>query len=87
MAPESLELPPELIGEIISFLSNFDDRETLLSCALVYQNWLNESRSFLFRDINIYSWKTFRSFVSNVPPADHLHPWLTSTHNIWVEFF
>ena len=24
MAPESLKLPPELIGEIISFLSNFD---------------------------------------------------------------
>ena len=78
-----------MIGEITSFLSNFDDRETLLSCALVCQDWLNESRSFLSRDINIYSWKTFRSFVSNVLRADHLHPWLslTPTHNIWAQFF
>ena len=59
----------------------------MLSYALVCQNWLNESRPFLFRDINIYSPDKFRSFVSNVLQAHHLHPWLTSTHNIWVEFF
>nr|VWO95820.1 Rim9 protein [Ganoderma boninense] len=84
---ETLRLPPEIIGEIINVIYESDDRKTLLSCALVCQEWLHESRKFLFRDINISSKETFRSFVRNVLRSERLHPWLTSAHDLWIEFF
>ena len=47
----SPELPPEIIRHVLRFFSH--DREALRTCALVSQDWLFESRSFLFRNIDI----------------------------------
>ncbi len=85
MAAKSSRLPPEIIAEIVGFVST--DRETLLSCALVCQDWMSESRTFLFRDIDVYSHETFRSFVSIVLHCERLRPWLTKTRDISIEVF
>lgn len=84
MALESLRLPPEIIRQIVSLVS--EDKETLLACALVCHEWLFDSRAFLFRDIHIRSQETLSSFVSNVLRSERVHPWLTSIHHLSLGF-
>ena len=48
-----VRVPRELIREILRILYNDSDKWTLETCALVSQEWLHESRHFLFRHIDI----------------------------------
>ncbi|KAI1791459.1 hypothetical protein LXA43DRAFT_430171 [Ganoderma leucocontextum] len=77
-------LPPEIIGQILRFFSN--DREALLNYALVSQDWLFESRPFLFRNINILDRDPGNLFVSDVLHSERLRPWLTSIHHLSFGF-
>ena len=87
MAPKSStspELPPEIIRHVLRFFSH--DREALRACALVSQEWLFESRPFLFRYIDILCWGPYDHFVSDVLHSDNLRPWLTSIHHLSLGF-
>ena len=87
MAPKSStspELPPEIIRHVLRFFSH--DREALRNCALVSQDWLFESRSFLFRNIDIVYWGPYDHFVSNFLRSHRLRPWLTSIHHLSFGF-
>lgn len=79
-------LPPDIIREILRFLSNH--KPTLLNCALVSQEWLFESRPFIFRSIDILSGNSDASdlFVSNILRSERLRPWLTSIHHLSFGF-
>ena len=59
-----------------------NDREALLSCALVSLEWLSESRPFLFRNINIRDDDLSDLFVSKVLRLERLRPWLTSIRHL-----
>ena len=53
-----------------------------MSCALVSWEWLLESRSFLFRNINIRDQDLSDLFVSKVLRLEYLRPWLTSVRHL-----
>ena len=74
------KLPREIIREILRFFSN--DKWLLKNYALVSQNWLFESRPFLFQNIDIFSRDPSDRFISNVLHSERLRTWLTSIHHL-----
>lgn len=63
-----MDLPPELIGEIISHLPLYD-RRTLRSCSLIARSWVYHAQKRLFETVVITRW-THHGWVRGIPPGN-----------------
>ena len=62
-----MELPPELIDEIIHYLAT--DVRSLRSCSLIARSWMYPSRKWLFKDVFI-SRKTHQPWLNRISARD-----------------
>ena len=80
MSPTALEIPQDIIDEILNHLVDADDGShtqlTLLSCSLVSKSWVTPCRRHLFRTI-FFTWRYMAIWLETFPvpeegPARHV---------------
>lgn len=66
-----MSFPPELVDNVIDFV---DNKRTLKSCSLVAKSWVARSRSYLFRDVVLFSHRRWQKLMStgNASPAKYV---------------
>lgn len=65
----NLELPPELLDEIISHVP-LDGEESLRNCSLVAKSWIHPSRRRLFESVDIWGNKRSKLWFDTISPTN-----------------
>jgi len=88
-----MNLPQELLDEILLYLLSDDkeDKRSLQNYSLVAKSWVNPSRRWLFKTVEIQE-RNLQSWLDNIPPANeellqHVRSlfYFTSTRLEWID--
>jgi len=64
-----MDLPPELLDEIISYIPP-DDHQSLRNCSLVAKSWIYPSRRRIFKTVIIWRETRLKSWLDVISPAN-----------------
>ncbi len=79
-------MPPRLPGELTDRITWLvSDYRTLLSCALVCQEWLPASRTALLDCVRLNRKPGYDSFIKDVLGSEHMYPYLRTTRAMWID--